>query len=127
MAVGGTVATVIATLPAVAGIAYYLGALEAWSFLYGVGVGLIIFASIAFTVTMVFGQTTELKRLVGAGIYVGRLVFAAAAVLVPIMLDLWPIVPMICGLVGVYILENVVLLLAAAKTAGSSSVRRTEG
>lgn len=117
----------VVALPAAAGIAYYLGGLEAWSFLYGAGVGLVIFSSIAFTVTMVFGQTTEMKRLVGAGVYVGRLVFAAAAIVVPIALDLWPVVPMICGLAGVYIVENVVLLLAAARAAGGSSVRGTEG
>ncbi len=114
-------------LPAAAGIAYYLGALEAWSFLYGVFVGMAMFSSIAFAVTMVFGPTTETKRLVGAGIYAGRLVFAAAAIVVPITLGLWPIVPMLCGFVGVYIVENVVLLVVAAKAAGSSSVRRTEG
>ncbi len=127
MAIGGAVAMAAVALPAAAGIAYYLGAMEAWSFLYGVLVGMAMFSTIAFAVTMVFGPTTEMRRLVGIGIYAGRLIFAAAAIVVPTTLDLWPIVPTLCGFVGVYVVENVVLLFVAAKTAGSSSVRRTEG
>lgn len=127
MAIGGAVAMSAVALPAAGAVAYYFGSMEAWSFLYGVFVGMAMFSSIAFAVTMVFGPTTEMRRLVGAGIYVGRLVFAAAAVLVPITLDLWPVVPMLCGFVGVYVVENVVLLFGAAKVAGRSSVRRTEG
>lgn len=113
-------------LPATAGIAYYLGAVEAWSFLYGVFVGMAMFSSIAFAVTMVFGPTTETKRLLGAGIYAGRLVFAAAAIVVPITLGLWPVVPMLCGFVGVYIVENVVLLFVAAKVSGASKIQSVE-
>lgn len=129
MALGGAVALLAVALPAVAGIAYYFGGPEAWSFLYGVVVGLVTFATIAFAVTMVFGPATELRRLVGAFIYVGRFAFAAAAILVPVSLGLWPVVPMLCGFVGVYIVENVFLLLAAAKTAGNPRVQksRTEG
>jgi hypothetical protein len=127
MALGGAVAMAVVALPAASGVAYYLGSSAAWSFLYGVFVGVAMFSSIAFAVTMVFGPTTEAKRLVGAGIYAGRLVFAAAAVIVPITLGLWPVVPMLCGFVGVYVVENVALLLAAAKFAGGSSMSGTEG
>ncbi len=127
MAFGGAVVMVAVALPAAAAVGYYLGAVESWAFLYGVVVGVAIFSSIAFAVTMLFGPTTEMKRLVGAGIYVGRLVFAAAAMVVPITLGLWPVVPMLCGFVGVYVVENVALLLAAAKFAGGSSMRGTEG
>jgi hypothetical protein len=127
MALGGAVVMAVVALPAVAGMAYYLGGAEAWAFLYGVLVGVGIFSTIAFAVTMLFGPTTETKRLIGAGIYLGRLAFAAAAIMVPITAGLWPVVPMLCGFVGVYIVENVVLLFAAAKVAGRSSVRRTEG
>ncbi|MGH3088060.1 MAG: hypothetical protein ACRDSJ_12165 [Rubrobacteraceae bacterium] len=127
LAVGGAVVAAAVALPGAVAVGWYLGEAEAWSFLYGVVVGLATFSTIAVAVPLIFGQTTDAKKLIGAGIYAGRIVFAIAAVAVPITLDLWPIMPMVCGLVGVYIVENVVLLPAAARSAGDSSIRRTEG
>lgn len=127
MALGGAAVVTAVALPSVVAVAYYFGGAAAWSLVYGVLVGVAIFSTIAFAVTMIFGPTTEMKRLVGAGIYVGRFAFAAGAILVPITLELWPVVPMLCGFVGVYIVENVALLLAAARVAGGSSMSETEG
>ncbi len=124
MALGGAAVMVALAFPAAAVAAYYFGSMAAWAFLYGVFVGVAMFSSIAFAVTMVFGPTTEMKRLAGAGIYVGRLVFAAAAMLVPIILGLWPIMPMVGGIVGVYIVESVALLVGAWRMSGEIRVHK---
>ena len=67
------------------------------------------------------------RVLVGAAFYVGRLLFAAVAVLVPVYAGGWPALPILGGLAGVYAIENVVVLWLASKTAGVERERvRTE-
>jgi hypothetical protein len=52
----------------------------------------------------------------GLAVYTGRLVFAAVAVGGAVYYDLWPVLPMLCGFIGVYVLENVFLLMMAPTT-----------
>jgi hypothetical protein len=62
--------------------------------------------------------------LLGAMIYLGRLVFAVAAVGVPMYFGWWPVAPLICGFAMVYVVENVVLLVGAAKMKGARGLSR---
>lgn len=115
MAVRGAAVMLTVSLPVAAVIGYYLGVSGVASFAYGVLVGMLTFASIGVTVSLVLGKTSQLKVLVGAGVYVGRILFAAAAVLVPIFAGWFPVMPMLGGLVLVYIVESVVLLVEASR------------
>lgn len=120
----GAALVVVLALPAAAAMAYYLGAAHALSFLYGVAVGLAAFASIAWAVALILGQNSPSSMAMGAGIYVGRLLFAAVAIVTPILLGLWPVLPMVGGFVGVYVIENVVLLEGARRIKQTSSVQK---
>jgi hypothetical protein len=79
------------------------------AFLYGSGVGVISFLSIAATVSMLTGRSNVL-RLLGMVFFAARYGFAAAALGIPAYMGLWPVGPMLVGLVAVYLAENVVLL-----------------
>lgn len=126
LATRGAVATVIVAMP-VAGLgAYYRGLGEAGAFLYGVGVGLIVFVAIAVAVSLLTVRPTGLRILIGAGVYMGRLIFAAVAIGVPEYLGYLPVLPMVLGFAGVYMVENVALLWGASKLSGPS-VARADG
>ena len=98
----------VAALAAVALWSLYDGA-YAGAFLYGSGVGVISFLSIAATVSMLTGRSNVL-RLLGMVFFAARYGFAAAALGIPAYMGLWPVGPMLVGLVAVYLAENVVLL-----------------
>lgn len=115
LAARGAIFVVVVSIPAAITIAYYLGGAEALSFVYGVGVGLVVFASIALAVSLILNQQSTRNMALGAGIYVGRLLFAGVAMAVPVLLDLLLILPMVGGFVGVYAVENLVLLQGARK------------
>lgn len=85
---------------------------HAAAFLYGVGVGTISFVSTAFTVSLLTWSSKALGMMLGAGSFMARYGFVAVALGVPAYLELWPVVPMLLGFVGVYLAENVVLLPA---------------
>jgi hypothetical protein len=129
LVVRGTALTLVFALLASLVFAYYLDRVDALAFLYGVGIGMVSFASIAVTVSMLTVRPTGRRMLFGAAFYVGRLLFAAVAVLVPVYLGGWPPLPILGGLAGVYAVENVVVLLLASKTVGAGHKgveRRTE-
>lgn len=115
LAVRGAIFVTGVAVPAALAVAYYFGAAESVSFAYGVAVGLVVFASIALAVSLILGQRSAGKMALGAGIYVGRLMFAGVAIAVPVLLDLLPVLPMVGGFVGVYAVENIVLLQGARK------------
>lgn len=119
LAVRGTILTLVFALLASLVFVYYLDRADAVALLYGVGVGLLSFASIAVTVSMLTVRPTGGRVLFGGALYVGRLVFAAAAVLVPVYVWAWPALPILGGLAGVYAVENVVVLLLASKSVGA--------
>ena len=129
LAVRGTILTLVFALLASLVFVYYLDRADAAAFLYGVGVGVLSFASIAVTVSMLTVRPTGRRVMFGGAFYVGRLLFAVAAVLVPVYLGGWPALPILGGLAGVYAIENVVVLWLASKTVSAEHTgveRRTE-
>ena len=116
LAARGTILTLVLALLASLVVVYYLDRADAVAFLYGVGVGVLSFASIAVTVSMFTVRPTGRRVMFGAAFYVGRLFLAAVAVLVPVYLGGWPALPILGGLGGVYAIENVVVLWLASKT-----------
>ena len=115
LALGGAAATAVMSLGAAAVVGYYFGAVYAGAFLYGAGVGLVSFTSIALTAWLLGGKLSGERVLLGVAVYFGRLVFAAVAVGVPIFLASWPALALIGGFAGVYVVENVLLLFGAVK------------
>ena len=115
LALGGAAATAVMSLGAAAVVGYYFGAVYAGAFLYGAGVGLVSFTSIALTAWLLGGKLSGERVLLGVAVYFGRLVFAAVAVGVPIFLASWPALALIGGFTGVYVVENVLLLFGAVK------------
>ena len=121
----GTLAILVVTLPAVAVVYYYFGAVNAAAFVYGVAVGVVVFTAIALAVSLITGPTTSGRMLFGILVYVGRLGFAALAVGLPVALVGWPILPIFCGFVVVYVVENVAMLVVLGTTKSSASSWRS--
>ena len=105
-----------------AGIWFLSGPSYAWAFGYGVGIGLICFVSTALTVSLITGRSTATGVTVGAASFLARMGFAAGALGVPAYLGLWPVVIMLAGFAGVYVAENVALVLGTPKFEGFVSV-----
>lgn len=128
VAARGAVLTLALAVAVGLAFGYYLGWDWVLAFLYGVGVGLVCFASIALTVSLLTVRPSGLRAMLGATSYAGRLAFGALAVVVPIYLGVWPALPVVVGVIGVYMVENVVLLLLAPKTLGRQNApeRRAE-
>ena len=89
---------------------FLYGEAYAGAFLYGVSVGVVSFVSTAFSVSMLTGRSKASDMVICAASFVARYGFVAVALGVPGYLDLWPVVPMLIGCVGVYLAENVMLL-----------------
>jgi hypothetical protein len=119
LALGGAAATAVMSLGAAAIVGYYFGAVYAGAFLYGAGVGLVSFTSIAITAWLLGGRMSGERVLLGVAVYFGRLVFAVVAVGAPIFLASWPALALIGGFAGVYVVENVLLLIGAVKVRGA--------
>lgn len=116
LALRGAALALALALPAGVAVWYYLGRAETVAFVYGVGVGILGFASIALTVSLLTVRPSGVRILLGVASYGGRMVFALVAVGVPVYLGSWPVLPMLCGLVGVYVVENVSLLKMAPRS-----------
>jgi hypothetical protein len=119
LALGGAAATAVMSLGAAAVVGYYFGAVCAGAFLYGAGVGLVSFTSIAITAWLLGGKLSGERVLLGVAIYFGRLMLVVVAVGAPIFLASWPALALIGGFAGVYVVENVLLLIGAAKVRGA--------
>ncbi len=119
LAAGGAALAASISLVVTLIVGMYAGWANAGAFLYGAGVGVASFTTIAVTATLLSGKLTGGKVLLGMAVYVGRLLFAVVAVGVPLYLGSWPALPMICGFAGVYVIENVLLLLGAARARGA--------
>jgi hypothetical protein len=89
---------------------FLYGAAYAGSFFYGAGVGIVSFISTALTVSLLMGRSKALGMMIGGASFAARYGFAAVALGVPAYLSLWPLVAMLVGFAGVYVVENVVLL-----------------
>ena len=127
LALKGAAIALALTVPIVAVVWYYTDRAHAVSFVYGVGVGMVGFASIALTVSLMTVRPTGLRVILGFASYAGRLVLVVAAVGVPAYLRLWPVVPMLCGLAGIYAVENVLILTMAPKSVRAGSPGRPVG
>src|SRR3712207_7063188 len=97
LALGGAAATAVMSLGAAAVVGYYFGAVYAGAFLYGAGVGLLSFTSIAITAWLLGGKLSGERVLLGVAVYFGRLVFGVVAVGAPIFLASWPALALIGG------------------------------
>lgn len=127
LAAGGTLATVVFALPAAVAVAFYSGGSDALSFGYGVCVGLVAFVSIAISAAlMISGEPSETKLALGFGVYLARLVFAAMALGLPAIAGSWPIAPMVGGFVGVYVVENIALLVGAWRMSAEMRLQTAE-
>jgi len=89
---------------------FLYGAAYAGSFFYGAGVGILSFISTALTVSLLMGRSKAFGMMIGGASFAARYGFAAVALGVPAYLSLWPLVAMLVGFAGVYLVENVVLL-----------------
>src|SRR5918995_1777853 len=74
LALGGAAASAVMSLGAAAVVGYYFGAIYAGAFLYGAGVGLVSFSSIAITAWLLGGKLSGERVLLGVAVYFGRLV-----------------------------------------------------
>lgn len=124
LAVRGAAAMVVLAVPVAAVILYIYGMAHAGAFLYGVGTGIVSFASTALTVSLMPVSSAVHGVVMWAGSFVARYGFAAAALGVPAFLDLWPAVAMFGGFAGVYLAENAVLLPGVMKATSSPDTGR---
>jgi hypothetical protein len=102
-------------VPVAALLFYFYGMAHAAAFAYGVGIGLISLLSTALTVSLLWGPSMTLGMMVGAFSFVARCGFAAGALGIPAYLGLWPVLPMLGGFAGVYLVENILLMPGAIK------------
>jgi hypothetical protein len=128
LALRGAAFAIALAAPVAATVWYWLERAHAFSFLYGVGVGVVGFASIALTVTLLTVRPSGVRILLGVASYGARIALVVAAVGVAVYADAWPVLPMLCGLAGVYVVENLLLLKMAPtslRAAGGGAERRT--
>jgi hypothetical protein len=122
---------VVLAVPVAAAIYYFYGAAHAGAFLHGVGTGILSFGSAALTVSLMPVNSTVHGVVMWAGSFLARYGFVAVALGVPAYLDLWPVAAMLGGFVGVYLVENVVLLSGVmrarpGRSVGKGTERRVE-
>ena len=125
LAVLGLVWIAVLALPTAAVVFYFFGQAHALGFLYGIGVGAVAFASIAVSVALLTGPRTPGRIMLGVFCYVGRFGFAVLAVILAVYALGWPVLPIIGGFAGVYVVENVAILIALGRS-GSPIVQRRE-
>jgi hypothetical protein len=109
------------TIPVGGAILYAYNVAQAGSFLYGVGTGLLSLITMAFSVSLLTGRSRRI-RVIGAFSFVVRYGLVVGILGVPAYLELWPILGMLGGFAGVYLLENVVLLRGMMRAVGEARV-----
>ena len=75
----------------------------------------------AFSVSLLTGRSRRI-RVIGAFSFVVRYGLVVGILGVPAYLELWPILGMLGGFAGVYLLENVVLLRGMMRAVGEARV-----
>jgi hypothetical protein len=110
-------------IPVGALLLYIYGVAHVAAFAYGVGIGLVSLLSMALTVSLLWGPSIAVGIVIGAFSFAGRCLLAAGALGVPAYLGLWPVLPMLGGFAGVYLVENIVLMPKALKIS-HASIRR---
>ena len=124
LALMGAAFTLVLAIPVGAVLWYYSGPAQAASFVYGVGVGMVGFASIALTVSLLTVRPSGVRIMLGVASYGARFVLVVAAVGGAVYLDAWPVLPMLCGLAGVYVVENLSILKMAPTTVRAGNPAR---
>jgi hypothetical protein len=118
---------IIALMAPVAALLLYIyGLAHAEAFGYGVGIGLVSLLSTALTVSLLWGPSMTLGMMVGACSFAARCGLAAGALGLPAYLGLWPVLPMLGGFAGVYLVENIVLMPGALKISHAGIKREVE-
>jgi len=112
--------------PVAALLLYFYGFAHAEAFGYGVGIGLVSLLSTALTVSLLWGPSMTLGMMVGAFSFAARCGLAAGALGIPAYLGLWPVLPMLGGFAGVYLVENIVLMPGALKISHAGIKREAE-
>ena len=125
LAVLGAAFMVVLAIPVGVAIFYVYGEGHALSFLYGVGTGIVSFASTALTVSLLMGRSKVGGMVLGGSSFAARYGFAAVALGVPAYLGLWPVVPMLGGFAGVYLAETMVLVPGALRMASNRRAGRS--
>lgn len=109
----------------VAGAIFYVyGRDYTLAFCYGAGTGIVSFVSTAITVSLLMGRAKAGGMLLGAMSFGARYGFAVVALGIPAYLELWPVVTMLVGFVGVYFVETVMLVPLAVRTVNIPDARR---
>ncbi len=116
LALRGAALALALAIPVGGAVWYSFGRAHTVSFLYGVGVGLVGFASIALTVSLLTVRPSGVRILLGVASYGARLVLVIVAVGGAVYVGAWPVLPMLCGLAGVYVVENLLILKMAPKS-----------
>lgn len=111
--------TVLLALPVAIIVGVSVDWANAAAFLYGAGVGVLSFTSIAVAATLLGGRFAREKLLLGVVVYFGRLLFAVVAIGIPVFSGSWPVLPLVGGFAGVYVVENVLLLVGAWRVRGT--------
>ena len=130
LAARGATSMVVLAVPVAGAIYYFYGAAHAGGFLHGVGTGILSFGSTALTVSLMPVNSTVHGVVMWVGSFLARYGFVAVALGVPAYLGLWPVAAMLGGFVGVYLVENVVLLsgvMGATSNPGVRWVRERNG
>ncbi len=113
----------VAAIPVGMGVWFLYGAVYAGVFLYGVGMGVASFISIAVTVSMLTAHSS-VWRGVGMAFFAGRYGLLGGALGIPAYMGLWPVAPMLFGFAAVYVAENVVLLPGVSRVLGDTRAKR---
>jgi hypothetical protein len=113
-------------IPVAALLLYFGGMADAEAFAYGVGIGLISLLSTALTVSLLWGPNMTLGMMVGAFSFVARCGLAAGGLGIPAYFGLWPVLPMLGGFAGVYLVENILLMPGALKISHAGIKREAE-
>lgn len=129
LAAGGAIAALVVSLVASVVVGYVFGDAYAGAFLYGAAVGIVCFTSIAVAVALIGGRLAGERLPLVMGVYAGRVVFAVVGIGTPIALGSWPVLAMLCGIAGVYVIENALILFGARRIRGSVGApwRESEG
>ena len=118
---------IFALMVPVAGLLFYFyGVAHAEAFAYGVGIGLVSLLSTALTVSLLWGPSMSVGMMVGAFSFVARCGLAAGALGIPAYLGLWPVLPMLGGFAGVYLVENILLMPGAIRISHAGIKREAE-
>lgn len=126
LAAKGAVFAALVSLLASVAVGYFFGGVYAAALLYGAAIGVVCFTSIAVTVVLLGGRLTGVTMPLVLSVYFGRMILVVVGIGVPVVLEAWPVLAMLGGLAGVYVVENVLILFGAWRSHGSLPAPKKE-